>query len=111
MSTAVTFLEEEVWATKTYSAVEGETITYACEFWDTATSPSCKVYKNGSSTDYASVVMPSGSHSASGTTVTLKPATAMVGGARYVFAVTATVESNTRVKKFMVICQKDEERQ
>lgn len=86
--------------------VEGESITFSLTFWDSVTSVSCLVYRNN--TDVTSTVMPSGSTSVSGKVATLKPATALVGGARYVFSVTGTVAGNTRVRKFVAIVQKDE---
>jgi len=113
MTIAVTFLEDQNWAIESpIKVVEGESITIACTFWTTVTgTPTCAVYRNRSSTAVTSTVMPAGSVSVNVSVVTLKPATAMVGGSRYTFAVTATVSGNTRIKKFMAIVQKDEELQ
>ena len=90
------------------SVVEGETITFSVTFWGAATTSSTIVYRNQSSTAVTATIMPSGSQTESGNVVTLKPATAFTGGSRYIFAVTATVAGNVRVRKFMVICAKDE---
>ena len=111
MTTSLTFLDEQNWAVESpINVVEGESITFNCTYWAAVTgTPTCVVYKNGRSV--TATVFPSGSISVNGTVVTLKPATGMLGGSRYVFAVTATVGSNTRVKKFMAIVQRDEENQ
>jgi hypothetical protein len=66
----------------------------------TVTSPSAKVYKNG--TEVTSTIMPAGSATASGNTATLKPVTALTGGEYYVVAVTATCDGDTRVVKFVI---------
>lgn len=89
--------------------VEGEGITYSITYLNatTCSSPSAIVYRNGNN-DVTSTVMPSGSHSATGNVVTLKPITGLVGNATYIIAVTATVDGNTRVKKIKLIVQKDE---
>ena len=91
------------------TVVEGESITYSVTYLGitTCSSPTALVYRNGSN-DVTSTVMPSGSHSAAGNVVTLKPATGMVGNANYVIAVTCTADGNTRVKKIKLIVQKDE---
>lgn len=106
----ITFQDEKVWAVESpIRLVEGETVTFACSFWGDVTSVSCVVYRNN--TNVTSTVMPSGSVSTSGKIATLKPATALVGGARYVFAVTGTVSGNVRIRKFQAIVQKDEKEQ
>lgn len=105
----ITFQEDMVFGVESpVKLVEGETVTFTCTFWGVPSSVSCAVYKNGGATAVTSTVMPSGSVTISGNTATLKPATAMTGGARYIFAVTGTVSSDVRVKKFMAIVQKDE---
>lgn len=84
--------------------LNGETITYAIR-WEGASSvssPSATVYRGR--TDVTSTVMPSGSHSASGDVITLKPLTALTSGSRYAVVVSATVDSMTRVVKIMVLC-------
>ena len=99
--------ERDNWAVESpWASVAGETVTFTVTFLGAtaATSPVATVYQN--KTDVTSTIMPSGSASASGNVVTLKPMTAMTGGKRYVVSVSATVDGNTRVKKFMVICQK-----
>ena len=103
----VTFQSDNVMAVESpVKLVEGESVTFTCTYWGTPTSVSAKVYLNNS--DKTSTVMPSGSVSISGNVATLKPATAMVGGNRYVFAVTGTVASETRIRKFVAIVAKDE---
>ena len=110
MTQALTVLEDSVWVLeRPIKVVEGESIVFTLEAWATITStPTCVVYRNRSSTAVTSTVMPSGSHTYSGTTATLKPATAMVGGSTYTFAVTLAIGGDTRIRKFKVICQKDE---
>lgn len=105
--------EGSAWANnrKAYEVVEGESITFSITYSGATavSSVSAKVYRR--TTDVTSSVMPSGSTSASGNVATLKPVTAMVGGNDYVVAVTATVDGNTRIKKFTIKCQKDEAKQ
>lgn len=111
MTTAVTFVDDQPRALgKNISAYDNEIITFACTFWDTPTSPSALCYVNRQ--DKTSTLMPSGSHSASGLVVTLKPlniaALSGVGGKRIVVAVTATVGGETRTKEIVVIVRKKE---
>ena len=106
----VTFTSAGVFAAESpIKAVEGSTITLACTFWAAVTSPSAKVYRGG--TEYTSVVMPAGSASASGNVATLKPLTALVGGFRYIVAVSGTVAGDVHVKKIEVIVGRDEDEQ
>jgi len=106
----VNFTSESIFATESpIKAIEGSTITLACTFWAAVTSPSAKVYRNG--TEVTSTVMPAGSASASGSVATLKPLTALVGGARYVVAVSGTVSGDIHVKKIEVIVGRDEDEQ
>ena len=83
--------------------VEGEALTWSVDFIGATavSSPSSKVYKNGS--DYSSTVQ-SGSVSVSGTVATLKTITAQGGdgGSNYVVAVTANVDGNTEIRKFII---------
>lgn len=110
MSKAVTFTEAQVFAVESpLRVVEGSTITLACTFWGTVTSPNATVYRNRQ--PVTSTVMPSGSHSNSGKVATLKPITALVGGARYVVAVTGTISSDVWIKKVELICGRDEDEQ
>ena len=106
----VNFQLNEVFAVESpIRVVEGATVTFTCTYWGAVTSPSAKVYRNG--TEVTSTVMPSGSTSVSGSVATLKPLTALVGGARYVVAVTGTVGGDIFVKKVEVICGRDEDEQ
>lgn len=85
----------------------GETVTYniTVEGTNAPTSPTATVYKGRS--DVTSTVMPSGSHSASGQVITLKPVTALVSGVEYSVMVTATVAGNTEQRKLIIICADD----
>ena len=87
-------------------SVAGETTTYSVTYLGSSSVSSVTgtVYQNKS--DVTSTIMPSGSTSASGNVATLKPITAMTGGKKYVITVTATVDGNVVVKKFMIRCQK-----
>ena len=110
MSKAITFTEKKEWAVESpIRVIEGSSLTLACTFWGAVTSPSAAVYRNRQAV--TSAVMPSGSHSASGSVATLKPLTALVGGARYVVAVTGTVAGDTWIKKVEVLVGKDEDEQ
>ena len=110
MSKSITFTEKRAWAVESpIRVIEGSTVTLACTFWGAVTSPNAAVYRGR--TPYTATVMPSGSHSASGAIVTLKPLTALVGGNRYVVAVTGTVSGDVWVKKLEVIVGKDEDEQ
>jgi len=109
-SVNITFLEDEVWAVESpVDVVEGESVTFACTYWDTPSSPSAKAYRRNLTV--TTTVFPTNSPTASGSVVTLSPATGLVGGGRYVIAVTATVDSDTRVRKIMLKCAKDEAEQ
>ena len=81
--------------------VVGETVTYSVTFEGitTCSSPSAKVYRN--ETDITSTAMPSGSASASGNVVTLKPLVALSadGDEIYIVAITATADGNTEIRK------------
>lgn len=105
----VTFTQDREWAVQSpIKLVEGSTVTIACTFsWGAVTSPNAAVYRNKATV--TSTVMPSGSHTASGSVATLKPLTALVGGANYVIAVTGTVGGDVHVKKIEVIVSKDEQ--
>ena len=73
-----------------------------------ASSITVKVYKKGTTTDVASTVMPDGSHSASGNTVTLKVLKLLTGGERYIVSVTTDVDGVTDEYFFEVIALKQE---
>ena len=85
-------------------AVEGATITYSITWLGASSisSPSSKVYMNG--TDITSTVQPSGSASVSGNVQTLKPIAFQAGhgGNHYVVTCTCTVDGNTDIAKFKV---------
>lgn len=104
----VTFTEERECAIESpIKLVEGSTVTLACKFWGSVTSPNAAVYRKKA--PYTSTCMPSGSHSASGSVATLKPLTALVGSVSYIVAVTGTVSGDIYVKKIEVIVSKDEQ--
>jgi len=103
----VTFSEDKEWAIESpINIVEGSTITLACTFWGSVTSPSATVYRK--KTNVTSTVMPSGSHTVSGSIATLKPLTALVGGASYIIAVQGTVSGDVWIKKIEAVVSKDE---
>lgn len=85
--------------------VEGVTETFTCIYWGATSTASAVAYKRKK--DVSSTVFPSGSVSTSGSTVILKPMTALTYGT-YIVAVTATVGGSVKVKKFKVEVQKDE---
>ena len=104
----VTFTEERPFAVESpVYVVEGSTITFGCTFWGAVTSPAAAAYRK--KTTVTSTVFPTNSPSASGSVVTLSPATGFVGGANYIIAVTGTVSGDVFVKKIEVICSKDEQ--
>ena len=105
MSKAITFIEEKIWAIESpLEILEGSSVTLSCTFWGTVTSPDAAVTRNRQTV--TSTVMPSGSHTASGSVATLKPLTALVGGARYVITITGTVAGDTWKKKVEIKCGK-----
>jgi hypothetical protein len=110
MSVSVTFRERELFAIESPLPVtEGVSITLACTWWNTPSSVSAKVFKG--TTDVTTTCMPTGSVSISGYVSSLKPITALVGGFKYVIAVTGTCNSDTHVKKIQLNVQKDEGKQ
>ena len=90
--------------------IEGEVVTFSVTFEGitACSSPTAKVYRN--ETDVTSTAMATGSHSASGNVVTLKPLTAGTsdGGEIYVVVVQATADGNTEKRKVRVYILKDE---
>jgi len=103
----LTFTQDRDWAIESpVNLVEGSTVTFACTFWGAVTSPGAAVYRRNATV--TATVMPSGSHSASGSVATLKPLTALVGDAKYVIAVTGTVGGDVFVKKIEIAVGKDE---
>lgn len=107
MSIALTFGQSAYALESPVVQGERETITYACTFLGakSVSSPSAVAYR--SRTSQTGTVFPAGSITASGNVVTLKPLKNLVGGIRYVIAVTATVDGNTLVRKFEVIGHAD----
>lgn len=98
---------DKVWANESpLERAEGitETFTLRVLGGGTVSSPSAKVYKKKK--DVTATVMPSGTTTASVDTVTLKPITALSGNSKYVIDVTATVNSDVKVYKFMIRTQK-----
>ena len=97
-------VREDVWLNESpVSVVAGDTRTYTVTFEGavSVSSPSAVCYQDGSLV--TSTVFPSGSITASGQTVTLKPFVAPTpGGEVYVVVLTATVDGNTQVKKLKV---------
>jgi len=83
--------------------VEGEAITFSVDFIGATTvaSPDTKCYLNGE--DYSATAL-SGSASVSGSVVTCKTVTAQAGdgGSTYVMAVSATVNGNAEIRKFLI---------
>ena len=103
----ITFTQDRIFAVESpIKVVEGSTITFACTFWGTASSPSAVAYRKLKTV--TTTVFPTNSPTASGAVVTLSPATGFVGGADYIIDVTATVASDVWVKKIKLICSKDE---
>lgn len=107
----VNFVEDRPFAIESpVAVVEGDLIQFACAFWDDVSgTPTALVYKNG--TDLTSTVFPSGAITVSGGVVTLKRTAALVGGGRYVIAITVVVDGDTFVRKIEMIVAKDEQEQ
>lgn len=111
---SLTALQNDIWVIESpINIVEGATIPLTVTFpWATAvtTVPTVEIYKDGSSTDSAATYMPSGSHTASGNTQTLKPLTALIPG-KYVIVMNSTVDSVLDVWKIQANVQKQEQMQ
>ena len=109
----VTFLGNEPFAVESpLQLVEGASITFVCTYADGTTvsgTPTAVAYKK--KTAVTTTVFPTGSVTASGNVVTLKPATGFIGGNKYIIAVTAVVDSITLVHKFQINAAKDESEQ
>ena len=61
--------------------------------WATSvTSPTVAVFKKGTTTDVASTVMPLGSHTVSGNSLTLKNLTSLTAGERYIIDIRITID-------------------
>ena len=102
---------EAIWILESpVHVVEGISIPFTITFpWATtvSASPTVEIYKDGSSTNTASTYMPSGSHSVSGNTLTMKNLTAVVPG-KYVLVINATVDGVADVWKLGVVVHKQE---
>ena len=71
------------------------------------TSPTATVYdESDNDTDVTATVMPSGSNSASGDVITLKPLTALTARHNYRIEVVFTVGSNIHNRYILVKCPK-----
>lgn len=104
----VTFLEDKTFAVESpVYVVEGESLTFSCTAWGAVSSPSAVAYRK--KTTVTSTVFPTNSPSASGSVVTLSPATGFVGGANYIIAVTFTLSGDTFVRKIELVASKDEQ--
>lgn len=66
------------------------TVTWA--YATTVSSPTVQVFKQGTTTDVAGTVMPSGSHTASGNSLTMKNLTALTAGETYIVDIQITVD-------------------
>lgn len=98
----ITFVEPQVFAVQgDIPAVAGESIPFACTFWDTATSPAVIAYVNRQLA--TSTIFPTNSPTASGKVVTLSLATGFTGGTRCEICVSATVGGGVRTRKINVI--------
>ena len=105
MAQALTFTQDRLFAIESPTdLVEGVSVTLTCAYWAAPSSVSAVVYRNRALV--TSTVMPAGATSVSGNVATLKPLTALVGGAKYIIDVTATVNGDTTVKKIEVNCVK-----
>ena len=110
MSASITFTEKRPFVVESpLRVIEGSTVTLACTFWGAVTSPSATVYLRRA--NVTTTVMPTGSHTASGSVATLKPLTALVGGSRYIVSVVGTVSGSIWVKKLEIVCGRDEDEQ
>ena len=103
----LTFTQPKIYAVQSpVKIVEGSTITFACGYWGTASTPSAAAYRKGKTV--TTTVFPTNTPSASGAVVTLSPATGFSGGADYIIVVTATVSGDVWKKKIKLIVAKDE---
>lgn len=112
MARTVTFNQKDLQALESpVYAIETDSVTFSCNFWTTVssvTAVTCYVNKQ----DKTSTLMPSGSHSASGSVVTLKAlaisALTGAGGKRIIINVKVVINSDTITKQIVVIVRKDE---
>lgn len=90
------------------NAVEGDLIQFSCSFWDAVTgTPTAVAYRNG--TDVTATVFPAGAITVSDNVVVLKRTAGLVGGSRYVIAITAVIGGDTFVRKITLIVARDEQ--
>ena len=71
------------------------TITWPWATTVGATTTTIAVYKKGTTTDVADTVMPDGSHTASGNSLTMKPLKLLTGGEKYIISITIDVDGVT----------------
>lgn len=73
---------------------ENATIPWTVTFpWATTlASATVQVFKKGTTTNIAGTVMPTGSHTTSGNSLTMKNLTALTGGESYIVAIQITVD-------------------
>ena len=57
-----------------------------------AASIAVAVYKLGTTTNVASTVMPTGTHTASGNSITMKPLKLLTGGEKYIISITTDID-------------------
>lgn len=113
MTTAITFEQNNTEASEgAIELIAGATRTFACTYvWGNPTSPSATAFRStsgtGSGRSVTSTIFPTNSPSASGSVVTLSPATGFVGDAEYIITVSATVDSQTTKNQIRVIVKKD----
>ena len=93
---AVQASSDSVWINEGRPVFQGEnatipwTVTWA--YATTVSSPTVQVFKLGDTTDAASTYMPSGSHTTSGNSLTMKNLTVLVGGEDFIVAIQITVD-------------------
>ena len=68
------------------------TITWPWATTVGSSTKTVKVYKKGTTTDVASTVMPDGSHTASGNSLTMKVLKLLVGGEKYIISILIDVD-------------------
>lgn len=104
---SLTAIEDSQWVVESpQPTVVGESIAFTVTFsWvASVSSPTVTIYKEDTTTDLAGTLI-TGSASASGNVVTTGAVHALAANERYVLAVTATVSSQTQVRKLKLICQ------
>ena len=77
--------------------------------WATSvTSPTVAVFKKGTTTDVASTVMPLGSHTVSGNSLTMKNLTSMTAGESYIVDIRITIDGIADELYLQVDCLRQE---